>query len=77
MTGMSSGTSQEVSARRATEVVRYLIKQGVAAEKLAAVGLSHFHPIADNKTAKGRQTNRRIEIILLPLPQAVPRQENP
>ena len=62
-------TNWEISARRATEVVRYLIEQGVKAKNLAAVGLSHFHPIASNKTAKGRQANRRIEIILLPKPQ--------
>jgi chemotaxis protein MotB len=60
-------TNWEVSARRATSVVRYLQERGVAADRLAAVALSSYHPIADNKSAAGRNRNRRIEIVLTPL----------
>lgn len=65
-------TNWEVSARRATSVVRYLESKGVSSSLLAAVALSHYHPIADNKTPTGRQTNRRIEIVLTPLREVVP-----
>ncbi len=65
-------TNWEISARRATEVVRYLEQQGVNPKLLAAVALSHHHPIASNKSSEGRRKNRRIEIVLLPLPQISP-----
>lgn len=57
----------ELSARRATSVVRFLQDQGVDPKLLAAVALAHYHPIASNKTTAGRQSNRRIEIVLTPL----------
>jgi chemotaxis protein MotB len=39
---------------------------GIEAGRLQAIGMSEYHPVADNKTAAGRSQNRRIEIILLP-----------
>jgi chemotaxis protein MotB len=59
-------TNWELSARRATSVVRYLQEKGVDPKYLAAVALAHYHPLESNKTPKGRQNNRRIEIILTP-----------
>lgn len=60
-------TNWELSASRATNVVRFLQDQvGIAPVRLEAVGLSEYHPIATNTTAKGRSQNRRIEISLLP-----------
>jgi chemotaxis protein MotB len=69
-------TNWEVSARRATSVVRYLQEKGVDPSLMAAVGLAHYHPIATNKDPKGRQVNRRIEIVLTPLPLSVVPSEN-
>ena len=58
----------ELSAARATHVVKFLQeKVGIAPEKLQAVGLSEYHPVASNKTKAGRSKNRRIEIALLPV----------
>jgi OmpA-OmpF porin, OOP family len=55
-----------LSQRRAESVRAYLIKKGVAPERLEAKGFGQERPIADNKTAKGRATNRRVEFITNP-----------
>jgi chemotaxis protein MotB len=59
-------TNWELSVARATHVVRVLEENGVSAQKMAAVGKSHFRPVAKNTTPQGRQQNRRIEIVLTP-----------
>jgi outer membrane protein OmpA-like peptidoglycan-associated protein len=52
-----------LSARRARAVRDYLIKQGVAAYRMTAVGYGEGLPIAPNATVEGRALNRRgIEI---------------
>jgi chemotaxis protein MotB len=57
----------ELSAARATEVVKRLIDHGdLAADRLRAVGRADTEPVAGNVTEDGRRLNRRIEIILLP-----------
>ncbi len=60
-------TNWELSASRATNVVRFLQDAAhVPPERLAATGYGPFHPIAPNATAAGRARNRRIEILLTP-----------
>jgi chemotaxis protein MotB len=62
----------ELSTARATEVVRYLLAHSsLPAERLLAVGRADTAPVASNATEAGRQLNRRIEILLLPLPKPV------
>ncbi len=56
----------ELSTRRAVEVVRFLVAQGLRPEALSAAGYGEFDPIAPNDTAQNRQRNRRIEITLEP-----------
>ena len=56
----------ELSTSRATQVVRYLSDLGVSPEKMSAVGLSEYRPVASNDTLEGKQRNRRIEIVLYP-----------
>ena len=53
--------NKKISQKRAEAVKNYLVKKGVPAERLTAVGYGQELPIADNKTAKGRQKNRRVE----------------
>jgi outer membrane protein OmpA-like peptidoglycan-associated protein len=48
-----------LSARRATAVRDYLIRQGVPAYKMTAVGYGAGFPIAPNATVEGRALNRR------------------
>jgi chemotaxis protein MotB len=65
-------TNWELSTTRATNVVRYLQEEvGVDPEKLEAVGMAQYEPVASNKTKAGRGKNRRIEIILVPFIQGM------
>ena len=60
-------TNWELSAARATAVVRFLEEKGnIAPERLTASGFSYHQPVATNDTPEGRKENRRIEIILVP-----------
>jgi chemotaxis protein MotB len=62
-------TNWELSAARATNVVRFLEEtSGIPGERLIAAGFSQFRPVASNKKEKDRAKNRRIEIALLPPP---------
>ena len=53
--------NKTLSDKRAHAVMDYLVKQGVPAERMTAHGYGMEVPIADNKTAKGRALNRRVE----------------
>jgi chemotaxis protein MotB len=55
----------ELSAARATTVVRFLQDSGIAPERLVATGRAEYAPVAPNDSAEGRQKNRRIEITLI------------
>lgn len=57
-----------LSVARAAAVSRALCKMGVPPEHLSAVGHSMYRPAAGNETEEGRRQNRRVEIILAPLP---------
>jgi len=55
----------ELSAARAASVVRYFqFGHEIAPERLEAVGLSLYRPVAPNDTPENRQRNRRVEIVL-------------
>jgi outer membrane protein OmpA-like peptidoglycan-associated protein len=54
----------KLSQRRADSVKNYLVGHGVAAERITPVGKGESLPVADNKTAEGRQHNRRVEIVI-------------
>ncbi|QLB17415.1 hypothetical protein A6B40_07385 [Mannheimia varigena] len=56
-----AAANQQLSEQRAKSVRDYLIKQGVPAESLTAVGYGQDNPVADNNTEEGRKKNRRIE----------------
>lgn len=58
--------NQQLSVNRANAVVVYLSAQGVAPERMQAVGMGASQPIADNKTVEGRAQNRRVEIKIIP-----------
>ena len=55
----------ELSAVRATSVVRLLADSGIAPARLSAIGREASQPIASNDTAEGRARNRRVELMIL------------
>lgn len=59
----SDAYNNKLSQRRAEAVRAYLVKQGVAADRLTAKGYGESKPVADNKSAAGRAQNRRVELI--------------
>ena len=61
-------TNWELSTARATAVVRFLQEKGnIEPERLTASGFSFYRPVATNETPEGREQNRRIEVILVPV----------
>jgi len=54
-----------LSEKRAASVKKFLEDAGVTASRITTKGLGPNKPIADNKTADGRQKNRRVEVIIL------------
>ncbi len=54
----------ELSAQRALSVLRYLIKRGTPPDRMRAVGRGESQPIASNATARGKEKNRRVEIVV-------------
>jgi outer membrane protein OmpA-like peptidoglycan-associated protein len=54
--------NQTLSEKRAASVKAYLVSKGVDESRLVATGFGETQPVADNKTATGRQKNRRVEM---------------
>ena len=63
----STGTkakNQILSEKRAQAVRDFLVSAGVPADRITAVGKGDTQPITTNKTAAGRQQNRRVELVI-------------
>ena len=54
--------NQKLSERRAAAVKDYLVSKGIPAAKVTTIGKGESQPVATNKTAEGRQKNRRVDI---------------
>lgn len=63
----------ELSAVRASSVVRLLSYLGISEKRLSATGLGASQPISENETELGRAKNRRVSIIIT---YEVPTQED-
>ena len=60
----SEGSNQLLSERRAQAARDYLVSQGVSPDAIVFRGFGEGSPIASNDTARGRQSNRRVEIVV-------------
>lgn len=58
----TAGGNAALSQRRVNQVRAYLIKNGIAADRVSSVGYGEKKPVADNRTEAGRQQNRRVEV---------------
>jgi len=54
----------ELSAIRATTVLRYFIQQGIDPERMSATGYADFLPLVPNDSPENRARNRRVEFVL-------------
>jgi len=56
-----------LSVHRAVAVQQILVKAGLTAERIGALGFGEFHPVAPNEAGnKGNPLNRRVEIWIVP-----------
>lgn len=60
----SDEINQKLSEHRADSVKTFLTSNGIEGSRINTVGKGKAEPVADNKTASGRQQNRRVEIII-------------
>jgi outer membrane protein OmpA-like peptidoglycan-associated protein len=56
--------NQRLSEQRSATVRDYLTQQGMAVSSVTAKGFGETQPVASNDTAKGRQQNRRVELVI-------------
>lgn len=61
----SGAANMKLSQKRAEAVKKYLISQGVKEDRFVVKWYGPTKPIADNKTAEGRQKNRRVEMTII------------
>lgn len=63
----SRSYNQSLSERRASSVAKYFRTQGINHQRLMTVGMGETAPVASNETAADKQTNRRVEITMVPV----------
>jgi outer membrane protein OmpA-like peptidoglycan-associated protein len=62
----SNAYNRELSQARADSVRGFLIRNGIAPERIVAQGYGEEYPVAANDSDAGRLQNRRVEIVILP-----------
>ncbi len=63
----SESSNQHLSESRALSVADHLASKNIDKNRVLSIGYGESRPIADNKTATGRQLNRRVELTLIPI----------
>ncbi|MEQ1439677.1 OmpA family protein [Fontimonas sp. SYSU GA230001] len=58
----TDGYNMALGERRANAVKQYLIRKGVAADRIDTTSYGESKPVATNETAEGRALNRRAEV---------------
>ncbi|MDR6680100.1 flagellar motor protein MotD [Pseudomonas oryzihabitans] len=57
-------TNWELSAARAASIVRLLVGNGIAPQRLAVVGYGAYQPVTDNSSESNRARNRRVVLLI-------------
>ncbi len=55
----------ELSSSRAASVVHLFEEEGIDPKRMQAIGYGQYRPTADNATESGRNTNRRVNLVVL------------
>lgn len=58
----SENYNQRLSEQRARSVKKFLVRQGISANRIKTQGFGELNPVADNETEEGRAQNRRVEV---------------
>jgi chemotaxis protein MotB len=59
-------TNWELSATRATNVLRYLVEEeNIDGSRISSSGYSFYRPIAPNDTKENKAKNRRVDVVIL------------
>jgi len=59
--------NMKLSSRRAEAVLDYIVAKGISPDRVESIGYGSTNPVATNRTAKGRATNRRTEFKIVAL----------
>ena len=59
------GSNMTLSKNRALSVKVYLLSKGILGNRLETEWFGQTKPVASNKTAQGRQKNRRVEMTII------------
>ncbi len=54
----------QLSSERALTVLRYMIDQGIAPDRIRAVGAGEARPVTPNTSSSGKAKNRRVEVVI-------------
>ncbi|MBL4592210.1 MAG: OmpA family protein [Flavobacteriales bacterium] len=54
-----------LSQKRAESVADYLVKKGIAINRITFEGYGESRPIGENETKDGKQVNRRVELLII------------
>ena len=70
--GLSAVNDWDLSSARACSVLKYMdYNEFVESEKFISEGRAKYDPVADNSTEKGRQENRRVELVIIRNEEAI------
>ena len=62
-----ASSAEALSERRAKSVSGYFVAREVTPARVQTFGMGESDPVATNSTPQGRQQNRRVELVLVPL----------
>ncbi|MBF0292320.1 MAG: OmpA family protein [Nitrospinae bacterium] len=60
----AKGYNQKLGLRRALAAKKFLVEQGIAADRMEIISYGEDRPVHDNKTKEGRKLNRRADFVI-------------